>query len=375
MNSNVVLINQTTGYLMIDIVNAYCLSYDNVSLIAGTVQEYDRKLLNKVKREYIIPYNKKNILKRVMTWSISTIQIFFILFFKYRKSLIIYATNPPSSYFISLFLKNRFAIIEYDIYPNALKNIGIEQNNLIYKLWNRINYRVFNKAECIFTLSKGMKDLLTQYVDQKKIRVIPNWSSINYSNPIARNNNEFIKEHKLNEKFIIMYSGNIGYTHNVEIILDLAKYLKDSTEFHFVIIGDGGKKSYMINYAKRLHLNNCTFLDWQPSSKIASSLSAANLSIVTLTEDAAHVSVPSKTYNILSVGCPLLCIAPHQSEISLLVEKEKCGRCFQKKDIDEMSAYIQQLKKNMDYWENLSVNALKAAKHYTYKNASMYVIK
>ena len=129
MDKSVVLINQTTGYLMVDIVNAYVKHYDSVVLIAGTIDEYDRKLSLKVKIEPIIAYSKKTIIRRIFTWGVATIQIFFLLLFKYRNALVVYVTNPPISYFPSLILKNKFVLIEYDIYPDALKTINLSSDN------------------------------------------------------------------------------------------------------------------------------------------------------------------------------------------------------------------------------------------------------
>lgn len=373
--SKVVLVNQSTGYLVVDIVNAYCEVYDEVTLVAGSVVEYERKLADKVKRTAIIEYNKKTMLKRVITWVIGAIQIFFILLLKHKNAVVVYFTNPPLSYFTSLFLKNKFIVVEYDIYPDALKSVHIQPKNLIYRIWVRINCKVFNKANCLITLSEGMAGLLSQYVNKKKIRVVPNWGAMEHLVPLNHSDNEFIKKHRLEGKFVIMYSGNIGYTHNVEVILELARLLKDCKDFHFMIIGNGGKKLFLMDYAKQERLDNCTFLDWQPADKINLSLGAADLAVVTQTEETALVSVPSKTYNLLSVGCPLLCIAPPQSEISLLVEKEKCGRCFAKNEVDDMLAYILQLKNDQEYRNKMSENALMAASHYTYKNADKYVFK
>ena len=104
-----------------------------------------------------------------------------------------------------------------------------------------------------------------------------------------------------------MYSGNIGYTHNVEIILELSLKLKDTKYIYFMIIGNGGKKSQLMDLANQYNLSNCTFLDWQPANKMKYSLCVADLSVVTLTEDTAFVSVPSKTYNILSPTVLTVC--------------------------------------------------------------------
>lgn len=373
MKSKVILVNQFSGYLMVDIVNAYCKVYDEVVLLAGKVMEYERPLSTKVEVHSIMAYSKKNILHRIATWLIGFLQSFFYILFKGKDATVIYVTNPPLSYFSALLLKNRFSIIEYDIYPNALKNIGIKEDNFIYKIWKKINCKVFCKAECIYTLSDGMADLLSEYVERNKMKVISNWGSVAMA-AVPKDINPFVKRYHLERKFVVMYSGNIGYTHNVETILDLAVRLRNDTDVHFMIIGDGGKKADLVKKAELEDLSNCTFLDWQPADSIVYSLSAADLSIVTLTDDTAFVSVPSKTYNILSVGSPLLCIAPKQSEISVLVKREECGKCFDKEEVRGMLDYIKRLKEDINYKSELSVNALKASAHYTHENANQYVV-
>lgn len=242
MNKTVVLVNQTTGYLMIDIVNAYSMQYDNVILIAGTIEEYDRKLSKNVKIEHIIAYSKETIIRRILSWVIASLQVFFLLLFKYKDALIVYVTNPPIVYFASLILKNKFIQIEYDIYPDVLKNVNISSESWIYKTWSNMNRRIFKKAERIFTLSNGMRQILMQYVDDSKIRVISNWASLNELDPVNPSDNYFIKENSMEGKFVVMYSGNIGYTHNVEVILELAERLIAFKDIHFMIIGNGGKK-------------------------------------------------------------------------------------------------------------------------------------
>lgn len=373
MNINkVVIINQSTGYLTVDIVNAYCKVYKDVTLITGRVEEYDRKLSSDAKVCKIISYNKSSVFMRTLTWIVGFVQILFVLLFKFPNALVVYVTNPPITYFASLLLNNQYIIIVYDIYPDALKNIGIKDNSLIFRIWGNINRKVFRNADCIFTLSNGMANLLTKYADKVKIKIIPNWGAITM-NPIPKGENYFIKEHHLENKFVVMYSGNIGYTHNVETIIDIAARLQNELEIHFMIIGNGGKKADLIKSVETRGLTNCTFLDWLPADKIVYSLSAANLSVVTLTDDTAFVSVPSKTYNILSVGSPILCVAPEKSEVGQLVKKEQCGKCYDKSHIKEMVNFILQLKSDKEYYAEMVQNSLNASMHYTFANASEYV--
>ena len=72
-------------------------------------------------------------------------------------------------------------------------------------------------------------------------------------------------------------------------------------------------------------------------------------------------SVPSKTYNLLAVGSPLLCIAPEESELARLVEEHGCGKCFTKEKVIEMSHFVRELKANHNLWKSYSDSSLKAS--------------
>lgn len=375
MKDKIVFINQSTGYLMIDIVNAFASQCKETALIAGSIKENERSLNSSTKVDKIVEYNRTSIFKRLLTWVWGTIQIYFKLLFKYRGWYVVYVTNPPLSYLLSLCLKNPFSIIVYDIYPDALTNIGIKETNLLYRKWEKWNNKLFAKADKIFTLSDGMKKQLSLYINNDKIVSIPNWSASTKLHPIKKEDNIFIQNNNLIDKFIVMYSGNIGNTHNVEYIIEVAKKLKDNNNIQFLIIGEGGKKKILENKVAEYELSNCLFLTWQNVDMMPYSLASADIAIVTLNDDTASLSVPSKTYNLLAVGAPLLCIASEKTELHKLVSKYNNGKCFDKKDVEEMSKYILDIYNNSALKKELSDNSLRASELFTYKNAKIYVQK
>lgn len=369
----VVLVNQSTGYLMVDIVNAYASKYDEVALIAGSIKLNERKLNQDVKTDKIVAYNRTSGIKRILTWLLGTFQIFFKLLFKYRGWYVVYVTNPPMSYLLALLLNNRFSVIVYDIYPDALANIGIKPNNFFFRKWVEWNKKLFEKAESVVTLSEGMKKQLHNYGREDKIVAISNWPASGKLQPIDKCTNPFIKEHNLSNKFIVLYSGNIGKTHNVEYIIETAKALRNHEDIHFMIIGEGGKKKILQDKVSEYNLNNCTFLTWQNTDKLPYSLASADVAVITLNDETSSLSVPSKTYNLFAVGAPLLCIACEKTELYQLVSKYKNGKCFDKNNIQGMVDYIIELHNNTELKTELSYNSLKASTHFTYKNAEKYV--
>lgn len=369
----VVLVNQSSGYLMVDIVNAYAKHYDEVVLLAGSIRVLERPLNEKVRVRHIMSYNRNSSSRRMVSWLWSSVQVFFLLLFKYRKFETIFVTNPPFAYLTGLILKREFSVIVYDTYPDALKNIGISENNPIYTAWEGMNRMIFGKAKNIFTLSESMALQLSEYVPKERITVIPNWSGSAKFGPVSREENPFIAANKLERRFVVLYSGNIGYTHNVEVLTEVAEKLKEETDICFLFIGEGRKKEELVKIAKQKNLDNCRFMTWQSPDILPYSLSAADLGVVTLNDTTAQLSVPSKTYNLMAAGVALLSIAPETSALAQLIQDHKNGRNFNAGQTMEIVDFILQCRNNRKELSVMSENSLKASKKYTYSNAELYL--
>ena len=369
----IVFVNQSSGYLLTDVLNVYAKEYDEVALIYGTIKENERKLDARIKLDKICAYDRYSAIGRIKTWAKATWQIYRKLKRDYRDYEIVYVTNPPMAYLCSLRLKNPFSVIVFDTYPDALSNIGIRRGNPLFNIWAGWNRKLFLKAKNVFTLSEGMADRLGSYMDRSKITVVPCWSANSTFAPIAKEENPFVKEHGLKGKFVVMYSGNMGVTHNVQLLVECAKRLKEVTGIHFMLIGGGTKKAELEAMVKAEGLVNCTFMDWLPAEQLPYSLAAADLGVISLTDETALVSVPSKTFNLLAVGCPLMCIVPQRSEIARMVDKYENGKCFEVNEVDRMVDYIRQLFSNKGEQRRLSENSLVAAKDFTLENAKMYL--
>ena len=371
----IVLVNQSSGYLVVDDLNAYCTKYDRVNILCGRLSPGVRLINPKVKVDKICGYNRSSGLKRMLTWAWGSIQVFFKLLTKYRGWEVVYYTNPPMACFSALLLNNRFRIVEYDIYPEALQTIGIGKENIVYKIWGRQKKCLYQKAERVYTLSEGMKEILTAYGPTEKIKVVPLWSASDDFKPVKKDENIFIKENHLDGKFIVLYSGNIGYTHNVECVVEVAKQMKEEKDVIFLIIGDGKKKADLEADVKDAGLENVRFLPFQNFSMLPFSLASADLGVITLDENVSKVSVPSKTFNLLAVGCPLLAISNDDTKMYRLISKYQNGRCFAKTKIDEITAYIREMKENEELRLQYGHNSLEASKNFTYRNAEKYFVE
>ena len=327
---SIVLVNQSSGYLTVDIANAFAAAYERVTLVAGDLRENGRPLDPRVRVRRIAAYDRRSKTRRLLTWLRGTLGILWILLVRERRGEVLYFTNPPMAYLLAGVMRRPFSVVVYDIYPEALASVGIRTGNPLYRWWAARNRRLFRRARCVFTLSESMRVLLERYAAPEKIRVVHNWAALETRTPLPKTDNPFVREHGLEGRFTVLYSGNIGFTHSVEQLVALAARMSGDDRFRFVIVGEGGRKAALQEQARREGLHNCLFLTWQPAATLPHSLAAADVAVVTLSDGASGVSVPSKTYNLMAAGAPLLCIASPQTELSRLVETYDNGRCFRR---------------------------------------------
>ncbi len=371
-----IFINQVTGYLFIDVVNAFADDYD-CELYAGQLDPANTPLKTSVKFRSFIRYNRNVAYKRIATWILFTKQIFFSLLFKKDKFELFIVSNPPFAPFVGYYLcklkKIKYHLLVYDVYPDALVNFGIiKKGSLPERMWAKRNTRLYANASTVFTLSDGMAALIKKYNPGIRVEVIPNWADTSFIKPLNKSENPFAKQYDQIGKITLMYSGNMGATHAVEKIAELAAMAKNETVFGFLLIGDGSKKALIENLKKEQDLHNLIILPYQSSEILPYSLACADIGIVTLSSGAEDLSVPSKTYNLLAAGVALMVVASADSELAKLVDRYDCGVHFQEDQLLEMWAFLNEMKTDPVKLNKLKTNARKASYLYTPANANKY---
>ena len=359
---------------MVDIINQYAPHYEECVLLTGLLNPRNNQLQKKVKVEPIITYDRKSTWRRLFTWSWGTIQVLFKLWFRHRKAELFIVSNPPFAPLLPLFLPHPFSLLIYDIYPDALVEYQIiQKNSRLVKIWKWVNKKVFAKARKIFTITESMKACLKQYTSApNRIQVIPVWTDNRFFSPIAKKDNPFIRDLGLEDKFVVLYSGNLGYTHDVEVLVELAA-LSTRPELYFLIIGEGDKQKLIQEKIIAQNLSNCRWMPWQPTEMLPFSLSAADVAVVTLGQEASKLSIPSKTFNFMSVGAPLLTIADPLSELSQVVNRHEIGANYPPDAVIEMLQFIEKLLDDPNYHDQLKTNARKASQAYGPDNARLFL--
>ena len=365
-----IFVNQSVGFLQKDIIESF-INDENLILFCGKdIKQYPKKC--KIIKS--IAYNRKNYFTRFSTWTGFTLHLlFFLLFSRNKKEPLFIVSNPPFTPLISIFTKRNCFLLIYDLYPDVLVNTGIlSKNNFLINLWNKFNRIAFKNAKILFTISDSMKIELSKYVDEKKIKVVYNWSQS------FDNSYKVLKGDQFNDiydKFIILYSGNIGLTHDLETIIYAAKnieHLKMYKNIHFVFNGNGLQKEKLISITQDNQLSNVTFFDYLNDETFNTLLKLSKIGVVSVSGKLDKNILPSKVYNYLSTNLALICICSPNSELSRFTEENNIGLVSNNKDISNLTKNILNLYDNPETLNTLSNNAKSISFLFTKNNAQLY---
>jgi len=369
----IVIVNQAVNYLTVGLCNEFALRFEHVVLITGNVHSQGEELSEKIELCSIHKWQETHGISKALNYLKALLKIYFLLLFRYRGYDVFFISVPPMAYLLTLFLPHRCSTIIWDVYPDIFKITGMQENHPVYRIWAWLNRHSFPKMHRLFTIGEKMADLIAQYVEREKIIIQPIWSIFQENNKVSKDINPFIKKHNLEGKFIVQYSGNIGLTHKVEVMVELAERMKDSPEILFQIIGRGPRVPVLKQMVEERHLANCQFLPFQSDDMFPFSLSAADLGIVILDELTSKGSVPSKSYNLMSYGIPSLYIASPDSELKSYADNYGHARCFSEKELDRAEDFILELYQNRALYQDMVNKSLQAARYFKRDNAGKFV--
>jgi len=208
---------------------------------------------------------------------------------------------------------------------------------------------------------KEMMEAKTRGLDIP-ISVIPNWADLEAIRPCPRSENTLLEKLGLQEKFVLMYAGNIGHPTDVETIMECAGRSLSRPEFHFIFIGSGAKRPYIEDQIASRKLNNVTYLGTRPRSEQIDFLNACDVALISLVEGTWGTAMPSRTYNILAAGKPILALTDEDSELARVIDEENIGVHIVPGNADEMMAAILDLYDNRDKLSVMGERAYIAAK-------------
>lgn len=367
------VVNQAVNYLTVGLCNEFAGRLERVALITGNVHSQGEELSGSVEICFIHKWQETHGLSKALNYLRALLKIWFLLLFRYRGYDVFFVSVPPMAYLLNIVLPHRCGTIIWDVYPDIFKITGMAETHPVYRAWSGLNRISFRKMDRLFTIGERMADLVARYVDRDKIIIQPIWSIFQENKRLRKEDNPFVREHGLEGRFVVQYSGNIGLTHRVEVMVELAERMQDHPEILFQIIGRGPRVPVLKKMVEERQLANCQFLPFQSDEMFPCSLSAADLGVVILDELTSTGSVPSKSYNLMSYGIPSLYIAAPGSELRSYADRFGHAACFSEKELDRAVEFIERISRDRVLYREMAQKSLQAATHFKRDNARKFV--
>jgi len=301
--------------------------------------------------------------------------LWYVIFRVPRNTPLLIASNPPYAGVLGICFKiihrGKYYFLLQDIFPESAAMSGIlQENSIIYNFLSKVIYLTYKYAENIIVLTTSMQEFLDKKHPglKSKIKIIENWSIADIP-IINKQENHFAQQHQLQEIFTVLYSGNLGRMHDIETITEAAKILRDEP-MRFVFIGDGAKTKIVQQAIDAEHLQNILILPYQPRELLPISLTACDISLVSLIPGAEYIVAPSKLYGMLAAGRGIISISVPNSYIDQLLTNSGCGINIPPNHPQYLADIIRQLQSNQEKVKLMGERARQLyEKKYTFERA------
>lgn len=349
----------STGYYLTQIAEGLAEDYD-VKVLCGQpnysargVRASKREIHKQVEifRSFGTTLDKNIIFFRLINMLTLSLSIFLnALFYLDKGDSVLVVTTPPSLPFVtalaSLLRGTSYILLIHDNYPEIL--IAAEKTkaeSILVKILNFSNRWLYKYASKIIVVGRDMEKLILRKTEglDIPIKTIPNWAELETVEPADRNKNPLLQDLKLQNKLVFMYAGNMGYPNDLESIIKCAEEFRDELPIHFIFLGNGVKRLWLEKAVKEKGLKNVTILPPKPRSEQTIFLNACDVAVVSLVKKMWGVSMPSRTYNILAAGKPILALTENFSELAQVVTEDKVGWVVPPDSPQELSETIRQI--------------------------------
>ena len=271
-----------------------------------------------------------------------------------KDQVLLLTTAPPFlpvvGYLVSLLFNTSYVVILYDLYPDIAIELGVvDYHHPVAKLWRWLNQRVWRRAQALIVLSPSMKERVVGHCPDiaERVEVIHSWADPELIKPIEKKDNWFARKYDLVNTFTVLYSGNMGRCHDIDTIFEAAKLLRNEP-IKFVCIGGGAKREKLIEDVKAEGLEeNFLFLPYQDKKDIPYSMTACDVSLVSVSEGMESLVAPSKLYPALAAGRPIAVVCPENTYLEEMLQSVGCGETFRNRDSEGLARFIEKLLNNL----------------------------
>ncbi|MGI9091632.1 MAG: glycosyltransferase family 4 protein [Gemmatimonadaceae bacterium] len=236
--------------------------------------------------------------------------------------VVLAVTNPPLlPYLASLVARwrgARFVLLVHDMFPETLVVAGLAgSSSLAVRVLDAASRALVRSAHTVVAIGRDMEVRLVAK-GARKTCVIPNWADVQEITAVPTP-----PSCAANTPFIVQYAGNIGRTHDVELLLDVAEQLGPAVRWDF--IGTGARRQFVESAAAARGLSNVRIADYRPRPERSASLGACHVAVISFVAGMSGISVPSRMYNVMAAARPIIAVCDDDAEIARVIRERRIG--------------------------------------------------
>ena len=287
----------------------------------------------KIRRVWSTTLNKNIVVFRIINMITIGASMFIRCIRDFRRGdKVLVVTAPPSLPYTTpaaaLAKGASYIVLLHDLYPDILVAVGkTKAHSIFVRVIDRINRWLYKHANRLVVVGRDMRRLVSNKAEGLDVPIvfIPNWSDLDAIEPYEKTQNRLLRELGIQDKFVLMYAGNIGHPTDIETIVSAAEILRNDDRIHFVFVGSGAKHGWLEQETARRKLDNISILGQLPRDRQNEFLNACDVGLVSLVRGMLGTAMPSRTYNILAAGKPVIALTDDGSELAMVIDEEKVG--------------------------------------------------
>ncbi|HUE89996.1 MAG TPA: glycosyltransferase family 4 protein [Vicinamibacterales bacterium] len=286
-----------------------------------------------------------------------------------RQDVVVALTDPPIIGLAAAWSQARARFVFYcqDVFPEVAALLEDFRSPMADAILTHVNRYLVRRADRVIALDDTMRRRLvdSKGADAARVSVIHNWAD-----PLmfidAPRDNPFVAGHQLEKRFVVLHAGNIGFSQNLDIVLDAATELRDVPDVLFLFVGNGTSRADLSRAVEDRGLaHTVRFLPYQQREEMRWSYAAADVCLISLRAGLSGVIVPSKLYSILAAGKPFVAAIDEDSSVARIATEHDCGRVVQPGDAAGLARAIRELAGNRQALAAMGCRARMAASAFT----------
>ena len=356
-------LSQSTSQIFFDLARRVAREIGPTTIISGNSTQPDRGDRLEVRQGPA--YNNSTATSRFVSWWAFMVWAAFQTMRIRGRAVVLLNSNPPFLPWLAWFLKRLrgwpYVVVVFDIYPEAVFRMGVlRETHPVIRAWYALNAIAYHAADLMISIAPVMCEVLSRQLPAgKPIDCIPNWVDSDEVHPFPKPGNPVAAEYGQLDKLTVLYSGNLGATHDVSGLFGAIDLLRDEAGIDFVFVGGGARRAELEKFCKGRP--NARLLPFQSAERVPYTLAMGDVAVVALGKGSEGISMPSKAYYMMSAGCALLGLSTGRNDVDGLIASQQCGVNVLSGDAAAVCAAVRRFRDDPEFLAVCRQRARKAA--------------